>query len=194
MAASASSTIVNNIIDAEFEIALELSEFNIPARQYLAQRPDIQVDGIATGVVVFHRDRVLLLQRSLSDSMPGLWETPGGACDDEDPSILAGAARELWEEAGIQVESMLSSAGEPWMFHTRSKKRIIKFNFIAQAKVQSSSDAMEERPIIKLSHEHEDAVWATIDEIREGTCGDKRISFTSKDQKQIILDAFLRKV
>jgi 8-oxo-dGTP pyrophosphatase MutT (NUDIX family) len=194
MATSTPPTVAEDGFRADFKIASELSDFNVPARQYLACRPEIRVDGIGTGVVVFNHDRVLLLQRSLSDSMPGLWETPGGACDDEDPSILMGAARELWEEAGLQVESMLDIAGEPWLFNSRSGKRIIKFNFVAQAKIPSSGNAHEKGLSIKLSDEHEDAVWATIDEIKLGECGDMQLLFTSTDQKQILIDAFSKKL
>jgi 8-oxo-dGTP pyrophosphatase MutT (NUDIX family) len=170
----------------EFKVVSELSEFQVPAREYIAAHPELNVHGLATGVVVMDGNRALLVQRSFSDSMPGLWETPGGACDDDDASILIGAARELWEEAGLQVESMLGTAGKPWTFKTKSRRLvIIKFTFVARVKRQFSNGEIE----VKLSHEHHDFVWATVDEIKCGRCGDKVLEFTSRDQKQIIMDA-----
>lgn len=43
--------------------------------------------------------------RLASDEDPNKWEPPGGACDDDDESILHAATRELWEEAGLQSSS-----------------------------------------------------------------------------------------
>jgi 8-oxo-dGTP pyrophosphatase MutT (NUDIX family) len=51
-------------------------------------------------------DRLLLMQRAASDSLPLLWEVPGGALDPEDPTVLHGAARELWEEAGLATKKV----------------------------------------------------------------------------------------
>ena len=75
----------------------------MPARDWLTDHQrDKEWDGLATASVVFNHDgKVLLIQRPKHDSMPNRWEGPGGACDDEDPTILHGAARELWEEVGL---------------------------------------------------------------------------------------------
>ncbi|MBP0455142.1 NUDIX hydrolase [Kitasatospora sp. RG8] len=56
----------------------------------------------AAGVVVFDvSGRVLMLRRKPDDVLPGLWDYPAGGLEDgERPD--AGAARELFEESGIQ--------------------------------------------------------------------------------------------
>ena len=46
--------------------------------------------------------RVLLVRRSAWDSMPGLWELPGGKIDGDEP-VLEGLARELDEETGLML-------------------------------------------------------------------------------------------
>ena len=79
-----------------------LSPFTLPAAHILTHHPT-PLTGVATAAVVFDpHGRVLLLQRAAHDSMPNLWEVPGGAVDADDPSILHGALRELWEEAGLR--------------------------------------------------------------------------------------------
>lgn len=172
----------------QFKIAPELSVFQISAKELLSKYPGIKVDGMATGVVVFNGDnKVLLVQRSTTDSMPNLWETPGGACDAEDSNILIGAARELWEEAGLQVEAMLGQAGRPYFFQTKSGNNIVKYNFVAKPKADPSTGGSI---VVKLSHEHQDFVWATVDEVKSAKQGDKDLPFTTSEQKKVILDAF----
>ncbi|MFJ4185365.1 NUDIX domain-containing protein [Kitasatospora sp. NPDC089509] len=59
------------------------------------------IERIGVGVVV--RDasgRILMIRRSPHDVLPGLWEYPGGAREDNE-SVPAGAARELAEETGL---------------------------------------------------------------------------------------------
>jgi len=186
--ASTTPTTVGSF-STQFKIAPELSVFQISAEKLLSKYPGIKVDGMATGVVVFNGDKVLLVQRSSTDSMPNLWETPGGACDPEDSNILIGAARELWEESGLQVDAMTGQAGRPWFFHTRSGKNIVKYNFVAKAK----GDASTGNIVVNLSHEHQDFVWATVDEVKSAKQGNKDLPFTSAEQKKVILDAFSAK-
>ncbi|UKZ68552.1 uncharacterized protein TrAtP1_009578 [Trichoderma atroviride] len=45
--------------------------------------------------------QILLLRRSPQDSYPLKWEAPGGSADVTDASILAAAARELFEETAL---------------------------------------------------------------------------------------------
>jgi len=59
---------------------------------------------------------VLPLQRAASDEEPNKWEPPGGGCDDDDESILHAAARELWEEAGLQAARIGGPVGDPYFF------------------------------------------------------------------------------
>ncbi|PTB66508.1 hypothetical protein BBK36DRAFT_4754 [Trichoderma citrinoviride] len=54
---------------------------------------------------------ILLLRRSPTDSYPLKWETPGGSVDPSDPSVLAAAARELYEEARLADPHFLAHVG-----------------------------------------------------------------------------------
>lgn len=78
-----------------------LSPFQTPLTTWLdtyhATNPAVHLHGVCTGVIIFDdSDRVLLVQRAATDSMPNRWEIPGGAVDREDGSILEGAVREVW--------------------------------------------------------------------------------------------------
>ena len=101
-----------------FTSAPSLSAFQKPLSEFLETHGGY--DGIAVGACVFRnadpapaseggaarRDRILLLQRAATDSMPLRWEIPGGACDFEDESLLHALARELWEESGLQARAV----------------------------------------------------------------------------------------
>lgn len=57
-------------------------------------------------------DKVLLIRRAASDSYPLKWELPGGSVDTHsDATVLAAAARELWEETGLRASHLLQCVG-----------------------------------------------------------------------------------
>jgi 8-oxo-dGTP pyrophosphatase MutT (NUDIX family) len=125
---------MTNSISYDFTHNSVLSDFTVTTAEYLKARPDAAFSLLATGVLVFDtttasQPRVLLLQRAAHDSNPNKWEPPGGACDDEDASILHGAARELWEETGLQAKKFVGAVGEPYVFSLRSGRVVSRFYF-----------------------------------------------------------------
>lgn len=96
--------------DFSFTYDPSLSPFTVPMSTWLSTNNNsyagTRIHGIATSTVVFNAstDKILLLRRSLHDSMPGLWEPPGGSVDPTDETILHAAARELWEEGGLKAK------------------------------------------------------------------------------------------
>lgn len=165
--------------------ARKLNDYDIPIQDLLAKYPSDEKLYLAAGTVVFSpTNKVLIVQRSLSDSRPGLWETPGGGCDADDVSVLYSAARELLEESGLVARRIIDVIGRPDYFTSTSGKRIMKLDFI----VEAGSDVEEQ---VKLDpEEHQDFVWATEEEIQRGIASDRSLSFTSQEQLQVILDAF----
>ncbi|KAL2682733.1 hypothetical protein Neosp_007188 [[Neocosmospora] mangrovei] len=175
----------------EFKFTFDesVSEWNINHREWLKINEKTW-DSLATGALVFDaQDRILLLQRAPNDSMPNKWEIPGGACDDEDPTVLYGCARELWEEAGLELQHISrvvpdGFGGKPGaVFTNRTGRRFFcKFSFIVD---------VEEYSEVKLDpNEHQDFVWATEEEVQREAIGDRKIPLTNSLMTNLISKAF----
>ena len=71
---------------------------------------------IAATAIIQRQGQVLLIRRA-GEVGYGLWSMPGGYVDQGEP-VEAAAAREAWEETGLEVEveqlvGLLSEAGNP---------------------------------------------------------------------------------
>jgi 8-oxo-dGTP pyrophosphatase MutT (NUDIX family) len=167
------------------------SSFAVPCETYLSTHPDekFKYKFIATGALVFDTstpERILLIQRTAHDSMPSLWEIPGGGCDKEDPSILHGAVRELWEEAGLTAASIGPQVGDGYFFISRGGKLVCKFNFLVDAE-KGAGGKLD----VKLDpSEHQNYVWATEEEVKVRKVGDVELKFTTREQEAVVLEAF----
>ncbi|KAF4453965.1 nudix protein [Fusarium austroafricanum] len=164
--------------DFEFTFDESVAEWNVNHREWL-QTNHKTWDSLATGALVFDaHNRILLLQRAPDDSMPNKWEVPGGACDDSDDSVLYGCARELWEEAGLELRHIRhvipdGMGGKPGaVFTNRTGKRFYcKFSF--EVDVVNTG-------VVKLDpKEHRDFVWATEDEVKAQRIGEREIPLTN---------------
>jgi 8-oxo-dGTP pyrophosphatase MutT (NUDIX family) len=168
-----------------------LSSLNVSVKEYLALHKEYE--GIAIGALIFDsRDRLLVLQRAAHDSMPNLWETPGGACDEEDETILHGVAREVWEESRLKVSAILQQVGpgDGIVFFTRKGLKVCKYTL--EVEVESTEG-------VKLDpNEHQNYIWVTEEECRGHKVEDGdsvvEIKFTTPAQDATILEGFrLRK-
>jgi 8-oxo-dGTP pyrophosphatase MutT (NUDIX family) len=174
-----------------FEIHPSASSFAVPCETYLSthRSENSKYNFIGTGALVFDAStpaRILLIQRATSDSMPGLWEIPGGGCDKEDPSILHGAARELWEEVGLTAARIGPPVGEGYNFLTRGGKLVRKFNFLVDAE-RGAGGGLD----VKLDpNEHQNYVWAAEEEVKARRVGDVGLKFTVTEQEAVVLEAF----
>ncbi|KAJ5783284.1 hypothetical protein N7457_005058 [Penicillium paradoxum] len=160
-----------------YTVAPHLEYFTIPLAQFVAARPEFE--GFGVGAYIFsHADpipRVLLLQRSLSDSMPGCWEGPGGACEESDPTILDSLVRETLEESGLHVSRVIDLvAVDCWEHHRRNsdKIRIIKYSFIVEVQEALRESAKPEQvptlqiPVRLEAIEHQNFDWATEQDVQ----------------------------
>jgi 8-oxo-dGTP pyrophosphatase MutT (NUDIX family) len=170
-----------------------LAPFAITVEEYLTQHPEY--NGLAGGAMVFDsEDRLLIVQRAAHDSMPNLWEIPGGACDSTDESILHGITREVFEETGLRVKALrhlVRPGNGHVVFKTGSKGLIIcKFNFEVEVE---STEAVTLDP-----NEHQNYLWITEGECREYQVEREgkvvKFQFTTPAQEMTILEGFrLRK-
>jgi len=174
------------------EIDTSLTSWNLPAKEWLRKNSELstKVDGLATGNIVFNEEgKVLVIQRASTDSMPNKWEIPGGAVDDEDATVFAGSARELWEEAGlvakrfnhIVTEGPDQAPGQVYPNSTRTK-RWCRFSFDVQVE---SCEQVTLDP-----KEHQAFAWATEDQVRDQLIGDGQHPITNKHMQALILEAF----
>ena len=97
---------------------------------------DSEKDGIqklVVGAVIYKNSKFLLLERVLSDSMGGLVELPSGTVD-TDESLLTALAREIQEETGLLVTSVLEYLG-CFDYTSSSGERTRQFNFFVEVEV-----------------------------------------------------------
>ncbi len=139
-------------------------------------------------------DRLLIVQRAAHDSMPNLWEIPGGACDSTDKSILHGIARELFEETGLRVNELrhLVGPGDGHVVFKTSRKGLIVCKFTFEVEVESTEVVMLD------PKEHQNYLWITEEDCKEyqvmGEGNMVRFQFTTAAQQATVLEGFrLRK-
>ncbi|GJN82034.1 hypothetical protein PLIIFM63780_005571 [Purpureocillium lilacinum] len=176
-----------------------VAAYDVPLQTYVDAHPEF--DAVATGALVFSREpatgerRILLLQRAAHDSMPLRWEIPGGACDLDDPTLLHGLARELWEESRVvlrHVSALVTmGSGAPDLgkgsqdgavFFSRRGLRIIKYSFLVEAE--------EPIEVVLDPNEHANFLWATEGDVRAGKVGDVKLTMTTDQQAATIREAF----
>ncbi|KAI1085591.1 NUDIX hydrolase domain-like protein [Whalleya microplaca] len=175
-------TSLGSVVDTPttFESSPSVATFKHPLRAYLDAHPEF--DGIAVGACVFSPDnKLLLLQRAAHDSMPLLWEIPGGACDFDDESLLHAVARELWEESRLHLNSIVNIVGDSDVFLTRRGLRMCKYSF---AVVVDAYDVQLD------PNEHKAFLWVTEEEAKARKCGNVEFKYTTKQQENVVHEAF----
>lgn len=173
-----------------FDSGASLALYNVPLAAYLSSNPSpsgAPYHGIATGSLVIdtNTSKILLVQRAPHDSMPLRWETPGGAVDMEDESILHGAARELYEETGLVAKSIGKSVGGMQEFCTRRGLRMSRVSFLVDVQVQNGPIEVTLDP-----NEHVQYVWATEEQAKAKKVGDIALEYTTEAQEQTVYQAF----
>ena len=134
---------------------------------------------------LIHNHRVLLIQRAAHDGFPLKWECPGGQVGKTDQTVLHGLCREVHEETGLVVKCVVEVA-DMLEFEGREGGIWRKITVLV-----ALNDG--EIPVVQLSaDEHEDAVWATVEEVAAGNCNGREIDFAYKEQNQTMLDALRR--
>ena len=186
-----SNRVMSRPASSNFTVDSSLSSWNVPAREWLVSHgKETELDGLATANVVFNsEDKVLLLQRASSDSMPNKWELPGGAVDDDDPTIFHGAARELAEESGLIAKRFTHVVTEgpdhePGQSFPNSTKTKVWCRFTFHVEVDAC-DVVTLDPT-----EHQDFAWVLEHEVRERKMGDRELAITRDSMAGLILEAF----
>ncbi|KAL2752997.1 hypothetical protein ACRALDRAFT_1065954 [Sodiomyces alcalophilus JCM 7366] len=187
-----------------------LERFALPPESYLAEHaPTLPPEadafhGLATSALVFDsRGRVLLLRRAQHDSMPGLWEPPGGAADmGTDTSVLEACARELWEEAGlvarraVRVSAIARDVPPGTVFWNRTRERCY-VRVALELEVEGVEQQQEGDEVqVKIDKDEHDAfVWVSEEEVRCGRVSGVEGPFelTFGGTREVLLEAFRRR-
>lgn len=177
----------------DFKIDDSLTPWNLPGAEWISKH-NKPWDALATGCIVFNTSgKILIIQRASHDSMPNRWEIPGGAVDEGDATLFCGAARELWEEAGLTARRFthIVTEGpdrEPGQVYTNRTGQRTYCRFSFNVEVQSC-DLVRLDPM-----EHQDYVWATEAEVRAQKIGNCEVPVTKTEMLSLVLEAFrLRK-
>ncbi|KAL7955552.1 NUDIX domain-containing protein [Trichoderma compactum] len=190
-------SVVNTAVDtnskggpvADFAFDESLIEWTVPKSDWLSIH-DKNFDGVATSAYIFDAQGcVLLVQRAAHDSMPNLWETPGGAVDAGDESILAGCAREVGEEVGLVARRMkrLVTEGEgreKWSVFTNRRGTRVFCGFAFEVEVEKGGE------VVLDPEEHQAWVWAGEEDVRRGVVGGRRIALSCLMVRNRLMEAF----
>ncbi|KAE8356929.1 NUDIX hydrolase domain-like protein [Aspergillus coremiiformis] len=194
-----------------FTIPPHLNKYHVPLSTFKASNP--QWTNFVVGGLVFSHSppkvlngeneksepRVLLLQRALTDSLPGYWEGPGGGCEDRDESILAAVAREVLEESGLHVSRMVDLVGVAEWVKERNGTMffVVKLTFLVEVyEAQETTGEMEGEAVrrwedrVRLEPtEHSMFEWASEEQVRLGLGGKGKYKFL-KEEGRNLLKAF----
>lgn len=169
-------------------VAAHLHPYQVPPASYstIDGSNKIPVSHLLASAAVIHSKHVLLLQRAEHEFLPLRWELPGGGCEAHDASVIASAARELWEESGLVAKNVIDVVGRyEWLHHGEVWRKITFLMGVEH------DDQGKGRPRVNIDpKEHARFVWATEEDVVRDKCGDISLNWTSDDEKQTVLDAF----
>lgn len=148
-----------------FKFDETVAKYAIPLSEFLAKNP--QHTAVVVAAFVFHKDKLLMIQRSATErSFANHWEVAGGSVDPEDATILHGLQRELFEETGLRATKVLCEVGHPFAFSTGPGgiRKWFKPSFV----VQVENDNISAPPKVTLNpKEHQALLWFTKAEIEK---------------------------
>ena len=120
-----------------------------------AIREQARRDGIthvSTGVAISRNNKILLVRRAAADYLGGQYELPGGGVD-EGENISDAAIREVKEETGLNVTSVLA-VFDGFDYKTDRKPYVRQINFLVE---------VEAGDIVLNPDEHDEFQWADSD-------------------------------
>jgi 8-oxo-dGTP pyrophosphatase MutT (NUDIX family) len=182
--------------DKTFAVAPELSHLKVTLNGFLKENGEI--DRLVVSALIFCQERLLVIQRAKTDTFPGCWEVPGGMCHVNDETIFHGLAREVYEEAGLQMVEVKSGR----RFETpgkRFKKQWLKLSFkVAVAETECDSEGnlnpVDYRHVKVLLNpdEHQEFAWLKKEEVEQGGYDgrDMDFKFVRPLDRAVMLQAF----
>jgi 8-oxo-dGTP pyrophosphatase MutT (NUDIX family) len=175
-----------------FSFPSDLAKFDVPLDKFVQAHGG---DGfVAVSALVFHGSRLLLVQRAAHDSWPGMWESPGGAVEVDDETILHALTRELWEESGL-VATRINRLIDQSDFVTTKGRTITKYTFQVEVQAEMADDCNDVLPpqVTLDPNEHQNYRWCTEEECFAAKPGQVLFETIVPGQKQTLLVGFSRR-
>jgi len=124
--------------------------------------------GLSQKAIIFNQDKFLVIKRGeTASSNPNKWDFPGGYVDfGED--LYDSIKREIQEEVGLKIAVL-----EPYEVHSRITYDKSYWVTIAY---KCETDIID----IKLSYEHSEFKWVTLEEFNKLDVVDKIVMFANK--------------
>ncbi|KAJ6513153.1 NUDIX hydrolase domain-like protein [Mycena sanguinolenta] len=137
-------------------IPATLEHRNIPLAQLREVYPGKRIT-VGIAIVTDQPPKLLLLQRSADeDTLPNMYELPGGNCDPEDGTVLDTVVREALEVTGLVVSEVLSEFAD---FEYETRRGAAKqLNFLVRVQTPEGPGAQSLTPTLNPK-EHQAYVW-----------------------------------
>lgn len=107
---------------------------------------------VAVGIIINSDNRILITKRRDDVHLAGLWEFPGGKCDEGESDLVA-LQRELREEIGIEVDDAESFCS---LCH-RYDEKVINLHFFFVKQYRGEPYGREQQPF----------KWVTIEALSD---------------------------
>jgi 8-oxo-dGTP pyrophosphatase MutT (NUDIX family) len=142
--------------------------------EYLHHAQLLGKDRLVVSAVIYAHNKVLLVRRAAHDSYPGMWEFPGGGVDENlQEHVVDALRREVLEETGISLPTYPS--GVVLVHPTRTAVRVVlRFD-------------IDDIPEVSLSDEHDEMLFASLDESKNIDSSGNVIYDTMRPENQGIL-------
>jgi len=124
--------------------------------------------GLSQKAIIFNKDKFLAIKRGdTAPSNPNKWDFPGGDVDfGED--LYDSMKREIQEETGLKIDVL-----EPYEVHSR-------ITYDKDHWITIAYKCKTENQDIKLSYEHSEYKWVTLEEFNKLDAVDKIVIFANK--------------
>jgi len=129
-----------------------MADYIIPEKELRGRASADGITHLSTGVAVVRYSKVLAVRRAPDDFPGGMFELPGGGVE-PDETFMQAVERELLEETGLKLRSILGMF-LGFDYTTPKKPKVRQFNFL----VEADGD-------VTLSPEHDQFVWTAIEDI-----------------------------
>ena len=150
-----------------------------PSLQQLAVRPQAfletlpSTDALVVGAFIFaappptHTAHLLVIQRSAYETFANKWEIPGGGVETEDPTLLHSIAREVFEETGLHLSSIVHEVRPRIEFQSGTGIACTKLNFEIEVMELKEDElkALKDVEVRLDPTEHQAFRWITHSEL-----------------------------